>query len=158
MPASMSAPADPPVTLRFAAGTIEVRGLARGEGGLPGCVWDERTACGRAPAVAYADLVRALVAGKRPYVDEARAYGELAGGGDHDVGPLTVATYDSAYLHMEHLGNRFGLVVFDECHHLPSGSYALAARLALAPFRLGLTATPERADGRHALYPELIGP
>jgi superfamily II DNA or RNA helicase len=74
------------------------------------------------------------------------------------VQPITVTTYDSAYLHMEHLGARFGLVVFDECHHLPSATYALAARLAIAPYRLGLTATPERADGRDALLDELVGP
>lgn len=82
----------------------------------------------------------------------------VVGGGDHDVQPLTVTTYDSAYLHMEHLGARFGLVVFDECHHLPGPTYALAARLALAPHRLGLTATPERADGRDAELDVLIGP
>src|ERR1700749_1062665 len=29
---------------------------------------------------------------------------------------------------------------------------------SIAPFRLGLTATPERADGQDALLPELIGP
>jgi len=81
----------------------------------------------------------------------------IVGGGEHQVRPLTVTTYDSAYIHMEHFGNRFGLVIFDECHHLPGESYALTARFALAPFRLGLTATPERADGREALLDELIG-
>jgi superfamily II DNA or RNA helicase len=74
------------------------------------------------------------------------------------VRPLTVTTYDSAYLHMEHLGARFGLVVFDECHHLPGAAYALAARASLAPYRLGLTATPERSDGRDAELATLIGP
>jgi superfamily II DNA or RNA helicase len=82
----------------------------------------------------------------------------VIGGGDYDVQPLTVSTYDSAFLHMEHLGDRFGLLVFDECHHLPGSSYALAARSAIAPFRLGLTATPERADGRHVDLDELVGP
>ena len=82
----------------------------------------------------------------------------VVGGGDHDVQPITVTTYDSAYLHMEHLGARFGLVVFDECHHLPGPTYALASRLCLAPRRLGLTATPERADGKEAELESLIGP
>jgi superfamily II DNA or RNA helicase len=82
----------------------------------------------------------------------------VIGGGEYAPKPLTVTTYDSAYLHMEHLGQRYGLVVFDECHHLPSESYALAARQCLAPFRLGLTATPERADGREAWFADLIGP
>lgn len=82
----------------------------------------------------------------------------VIGGGDYGVEALTVSTYDSAYLHMEHLGDRFGLLVFDECHHLPGPAYALAARAAVAPFRLGLTATPERADGRHADLDALVGP
>ena len=82
----------------------------------------------------------------------------VVGGGEHTLLPITVTTYDSAYLHMEKWGNRFGLVVFDEVHHLPSQSYALIARLSLAPFRLGLTATLERADGREEQLNELIGP
>jgi superfamily II DNA or RNA helicase len=82
----------------------------------------------------------------------------VIGGGEYDVQPLTVCTYDSAYIHMDHLGDRFGLVVFDECHHLPGAAYALAARAAVAPFRLGLTATLERPDGRHAELDTLVGP
>ena len=80
------------------------------------------------------------------------------GGGMYDVKPLTVTTYDSAYIHMDRFGDRFGLVVFDECHHLPGPSYAQAAECTIAPFRLGLTATPERPDGSHALLDTLIGP
>ena len=82
----------------------------------------------------------------------------VVGGGEHRVEDLTVTTYDSAYIHMEHLGARFGLVVFDEVHHLPGESYALAAKSCLAPYRLGLTATPEREDGREAIIDELVGP
>ncbi len=82
----------------------------------------------------------------------------LIGGGEYDVRPLTVSTYDSAYLQMENIGARFGIVVFDECHHLPGQSYALGAQLCLAPYRLGLTATPERADGRELALEALIGP
>jgi superfamily II DNA or RNA helicase len=82
----------------------------------------------------------------------------LIGGGHYDLQPITVSTYDSAYIHMERWGNRYGLLVFDECHHLPGPTYALSAIGSLAPFRLGLTATPERADGMESAYAELIGP
>jgi len=82
----------------------------------------------------------------------------IIGGGEHQVLPLTVTTYDSAYLHMEHYGARFGLVVFDECHHLPGETYSLGASQCLAPYRLGLTATPEREDGREEQLDTLIGP
>ncbi len=227
------------IELRFRSGTIEVAGLPAASAGLPAsCLWDARAACHRAPAAAYADVVRALTRAKLSFDDQARGYQELAGGalvrreprpyqsealaawkraghrgvvvlptgagktlvahmaiddrrrstlvvtptldlvrqwydglgatfggaigllggGEHDIRPLTVTTYDSAYLHMEHLGARFGLVVFDECHHLPGASYALGARLCLAPFRLGLTATPERGDGRDSDLGSLLGP
>ena len=225
--------------LTYASGTLELRGLAVDSDLLPApWAWDPRSACFRAPAIAYADLIRLLVRGGHPYADEARRYGELpsgvrarreprpfqsealaawlaargrgvvvlptgagkshlatmaidakrrstlvvaptldlvrqwfdllratfglpvglVGGGEHTVEALTVTTYDSAYLHMQDLGARFGLVIFDEVHHLPGPAYALAARFALAPFRLGLTATLERADGRDGELPELVGP
>ena len=82
----------------------------------------------------------------------------MLGGGQHEVRDLTVSTYDSAYLHAERYGDRFGLVVFDEVHHLPSEAYAQAAEMCLAPFRLGLSATPERADGLHEELERLVGP
>lgn len=228
----------PGIRLAFMAGTLEVWGLDAASDVLPACcLWDARTACHRAPAMAYAEVVLALRRRKLAYLDEARRYGVLGanlrmrraprpyqsealqawkgamgrgvvvlptgagkshlavmaiddrrrdtlvvaptldlvrqwydllrtafgcevgvvGGGEHRVLPLTVSTYDSAWMHMEHLGGRFGLAVFDECHHLPSASYAQAARLCIAPFRLGLTATPDRTDGREAELQALIG-
>jgi superfamily II DNA or RNA helicase len=82
----------------------------------------------------------------------------LVGGGTYDIRDVTITTYDSAYIHLERLGNRFGLVVFDEVHHLPGPSYSLAAEGSIAPFRLGLTATLERDDGAHATLDGLVGP
>jgi superfamily II DNA or RNA helicase len=82
----------------------------------------------------------------------------LIGGGHYEIHDLTVTTYDSAYIHLDRWGNRFGLLVFDECHHLPGPTYLYSAAGSLAPFRLGLTATPERTDGQEALLESLIGP
>jgi superfamily II DNA or RNA helicase len=82
----------------------------------------------------------------------------LIGGGYHEPQPLTIATYDSAARHIERLGDRFGLLIFDETHHLPSEFYRSIAEFSLAPYRLGLTATPERSDGRDVDLLELVGP
>jgi superfamily II DNA or RNA helicase len=71
---------------------------------------------------------------------------------------ITVTTYDSAYIHMARIGATFGLIVFDEEHHLPGRCYREAALLCAAPLRLGLTATPERADGLHSELNALVGP
>ncbi len=81
----------------------------------------------------------------------------LLGGGNRDVKELTVSTYDSAVLCMEFMGNRFGLLVVDECHHLPGPVNRSLARMCLAPFRLGLTATPERNDQEDDLFGDLLG-
>ena len=82
----------------------------------------------------------------------------LLGGGSRDKTSILVATYDSATLQAETLGNRYGLLVFDECHHLPTDFYRVIAEYAIAPYRLGLTATPDRSDGRHSDLNHLIGP
>ena len=82
----------------------------------------------------------------------------MLGGGAYEIHPITVSTYDSAHLYMERLGDRFALLIFDECHHLPGPTYSLAAELSIAPFRLGLSATPERDDGGETRLDTLIGP
>ena len=82
----------------------------------------------------------------------------MLGGGSKEILPLTVSTYDSAVLQMEFIGNRFGLIVFDECHHLPGQINRMAASMCIAPYRLGLTATPEREDDGEEVMEKLIGP
>ena len=81
----------------------------------------------------------------------------MVGGGSKDVSNITVSTYDSAVLMMEFIGDKFGLVIFDECHHLPGPNNSLAATMCLAPYRLGLTATPERNDDGEKIIHDLIG-
>lgn len=82
----------------------------------------------------------------------------LLGGGSRDKTPILVSTYDSAAIHAETLGNRYALIVFDECHHLPTDFNRVIAEYAIAPYRLGLSATPERSDGKHSELHYLIGP
>jgi len=80
------------------------------------------------------------------------------GGGTQRVEPITVSTYDSAYLRGAELGDRFEFVVFDEVHHLGGEGYQDIARLLAAPARMGLTATFERPDGAHESVADLVGP
>lgn len=79
------------------------------------------------------------------------------GGGVEDIQPITVSTYDSAYLRAAFLGNKFKLVVFDEVHHLAAPGYRTIAEQMATPFRLGLTATIEREDELHRDLPRLVG-
>ena len=81
----------------------------------------------------------------------------VLGGGERDIKALTVSTYDSAYIHADKLGNRFGLIIFDEVHHLPAAGYRNIAEMFASPFRMGLTATYEREDGLHTELNRLVG-
>jgi len=81
----------------------------------------------------------------------------LLGGGSKDETPLLIATYDSAAIHAERLGDRYGILILDEAHHL-SGDFTRAiAEYTLAPYRLALTATPPQGDRLRDLQ-ALIGP
>ncbi len=82
----------------------------------------------------------------------------IIGGGSYRIEAVTVCTYASAFRHGEKFGDRFGLAVFDECHHLAGAGYVRIAEVLIAPYRLGLSATLERADQRHHLLTNLIGP
>lgn len=81
----------------------------------------------------------------------------VIGGGRRDLRPITVITYQSAQAPGRQLGS-FGLVVFDEVHHLPAASYRRIPRLIGAPYLLGLSATTERVDGKEHDLHALVGP
>ena len=79
------------------------------------------------------------------------------GGGSREICPITIMTYDSAVIYPREL-LKFGMLVFDEVHHLPAASYRAIAEGSFATARLGLSATPERADDLHKDLDFLVGP
>ena len=55
----------------------------------------------------------------------------IVGDNTFNLRPVTVTTYDSACIHMARIGGWFGLLVFDEEHHLPGPTYREAANRVL---------------------------
>ena len=51
-----------------------------------------------------------------------------------------------------------GLLIFDEAHRLASKTWRAIVSVCAARWRIGFTATPERADGWDLLLPLLLGP
>lgn len=78
--------------------------------------------------------------------------------GEHRIEGVTVATFAGAFHHAPMLGNRFCLLVVDEAHHFGAGHGDEALELSAAPFRLGLTATPNTDEARRARIEQLLGP
>lgn len=52
----------------------------------------------------------------------------------------------------------FGMVIYDEAHHLGAETFSKALLKCACPYTLGLTATPERDDGLHHVYMSFLGP
>ncbi|MBU6238151.1 MAG: DEAD/DEAH box helicase [Planctomycetes bacterium] len=75
-----------------------------------------------------------------------------------NIRAVTVTTYASACIHMPKIGDRFDLLIFDECHHLTGPIRSDAARQSIATQRLGLTATLEPTDAAMEHIEHLIGP
>lgn len=54
--------------------------------------------------------------------------------------------------------NDFGLVIWDECHRVAADQFSNSATMFPAKLRIGLSATPERQDGKELLIYAHIGP
>ena len=81
-------------------------------------------------------------------------------GGEKEIRPITIATYRTAGMdrHRALFDSRgWGLVIYDEVHHIPAEIYRRSANLQ-TKHRLGLSATPVREDDREAEIFTLIGP
>ena len=84
-----------------------------------------------------------------------------------DIRPVTIATYsmliwrsrdDDEYRNFETIASHdWGFVIYDEVHMLPAPVFKLSSSLQ-AVYRLGLTATLVREDGREKDVFSLVGP
>ncbi|MFB6113417.1 MAG: DEAD/DEAH box helicase [Halodesulfurarchaeum sp.] len=81
-------------------------------------------------------------------------------GGEKSIDPVTIATYQIASMDRHRSlfdSRRWGLIVYDEAHRVPSPVHRLTADLQ-SRHRLGLTASPLREDDRERDIYTLVGP
>ncbi len=86
--------------------------------------------------------------------------GQLGGGRSKLTGVVDVATLQTLARRDDVAGLLvgYGLVVVDECHHVPAAAFESAVRTISARYWLGLTATPYRRDGLDDLIAFQLGP
>ncbi len=90
---------------------------------------------------------------------ESSDVGQIGGGRDKPTGVIDVAMIQSLARRDEPSAfDRYGLIVVDECHHLPAVSFSTCMRAARTRRWLGLTATPYRRDKLEALIAFQCGP
>ena len=91
---------------------------------------------------------------------DAKSIGEIGGGRRRPGGVADVALLQSLSRQgrVDELVAGYGQLIFDECHHLPAGTFEQMAKAAPARYVLGLSATPTRKDGHHPILFMQCGP
>jgi len=84
--------------------------------------------------------------------------GTMGGGSLKVSGNITVATIQTLIKHAEYVNDRFGHVIFDECHKAPATQYAEVVSKFDCRYITGLSATPYRNDGLTDVIVWYIGP
>jgi superfamily II DNA or RNA helicase len=73
--------------------------------------------------------------------------------------PITIASYQTlARRSVEEIKDKFGMVVVDECHHVPAHTFTKVLKNLPCKYALGLTATPYRKDKLEKLMSFYVGP
>ena len=78
-------------------------------------------------------------------------------GGNKKMNDVTIATYHMAAEKTSLFRKDWGLIVFDECHHMPAQMFKKTASLQ-STRRIGLSASPVREDNKEREIFALIGP
>jgi len=102
------------------------------------------------------EQVRQWIQAVRRFTDAGGMVGAYYGE-EKRLAPITVTTYQTAYRRLREFAPYFSLVIFDEAHHLPAEKFRAIAVGMPAPYRLGLSATIEREDGKHEEIFPLLG-
>lgn len=80
------------------------------------------------------------------------------GSGDFQVSsPIVCGNIQSLYRRIDDIKHMFGTVILDEMHHVSSPTFTRIIDEMPARFKIGLTGTLERKDGRHVVFRDYFG-
>jgi superfamily II DNA or RNA helicase len=113
-----------------------------------------------------------IIVDRRPLVEQwserlathlgltAKEIGQIGGGRNKTTGIVDIAMAQSLARRedLDELTSQYGLVVVDECHHVPAVTFERCVKQIRARRWIGLTATPYRRDGLQGLITMYCGP
>jgi superfamily II DNA or RNA helicase len=83
----------------------------------------------------------------------------IIGGGDYNTGsPIVVGNVQSLVNNMGHVAKSYGTLIMDEAHHTPATTFTNLINECHARYRIALSGTMTRKDGKHILFPDYFGP
>jgi len=83
--------------------------------------------------------------------------GRIGSGSFDTSSPIVVGNIQSLYRKMDDIKQVFGTVILDEMHHVSSPTFTRIVDEMPARYKVGLTGTLERKDGRHVVFRDYFG-
>ena len=83
--------------------------------------------------------------------------GRIGSGEFNTSSPIVVGNIQSLYRKIEEIKHLFGTVVLDEMHHVSSPTFTRIVDEMPSRYKIGLTGTLERKDGRHVVFRDYFG-
>jgi superfamily II DNA or RNA helicase len=84
----------------------------------------------------------------------------VIGGGKFDIEDhfIVVANIQTLVKRAAEVSKEFGTIILDEAHHCPATTFTEVVGLSHARYRIALSGTMQRKDGKHVLFEDFFGP
>tara|TARA_B100000575_G_scaffold195465_1_gene158039 strand:+ start:5465 stop:6745 length:1281 start_codon:yes stop_codon:yes gene_type:complete len=77
----------------------------------------------------------------------------IVGSGRYEIdAPIVIGNVQTLYRRMNDISDVFGTIILDEMHHVSSPTFTRIIDASKARYKIGLTGTMERKDGRHVIF------
>lgn len=82
----------------------------------------------------------------------------IIGSGKFNIdSPIVIGSVQSLYRRIPAISDKFGTVILDEMHHVSSPTFGRIVDKNKARYKLGLSGTIERKDGKHVVFRDYFG-
>jgi superfamily II DNA or RNA helicase len=71
--------------------------------------------------------------------------------------PIVIGNVQSLYRKIDQVRKTFGTVILDEMHHVSSNTFSRVVDTNYARYKIGLSGTIERKDGKHVVFRDYFG-
>lgn len=83
----------------------------------------------------------------------------IIGSGQFDLdSPIVIGNTQTLYRNLDKIKNEFGTIILDEMHHVSSPTFAKIIDTNYCRYKIGLSGTIERKDGKHVVFRDYFGP
>jgi superfamily II DNA or RNA helicase len=82
----------------------------------------------------------------------------IIGSGQFDLEPpIVIGNTQTLYRNIGEVQKKFGTVILDEMHHVSSPTFSKIIDSSYARYKIGLSGTVQRKDGKHVIMPDYFG-